>query len=277
MDKVNDKQLPLTSYIQALPVLTHYTRIVLTSYDKTSSETRDTIIMNFMARSITSLRGILQLWQTQDFHDCWVLYRAILDRLFHLETLSKDDSFEAFDNWCFKNAYEYKIRCLNDPVAVKKITEENIEYFTPSQEDKERYNELDQEKIIWKRPRARKVATKMQLDFFYHYGYNFASKFVHPTSKEGLEDRSRLTGTPLDKSYDDQITVIGNSFLVMHAILLQGLIFSQLLWASPVMQFLEEFAEFLSEGSNKYLRTMSVLFQMERRGLALCKKRPKQD
>ena len=277
MDKVNDKHIPLSSYIQAVSVLTDCVRIVLTSYDKTSNKIRDTIIMNFMARSITSLRGILHLWQTQDFHDCWILYRSILDRLFHLETLGRDDSFEAFDNWCFKNTYKYKIRCLNDPTLIGKINEENVEYFTPSQEDEKRYRELDHEKTIWKRPRAGKVAAKMQLDLLYHYGYDFASHYVHPTSKEGHEDLSRLTNKPMDKSYDDQITVIHNSFIVTYTILRQGIFFSQLLWASPVMKFLDDFSEFISGESDNYLRTMSVIFQMERRDLALCKKQLKKD
>ncbi|MFC2036314.1 DUF5677 domain-containing protein, partial [Chloroflexota bacterium] len=198
MNKLNDKHISLSSYVQAVSVLTDYARIVLTSYDKTSNETRDIIIMNFMARSITSLRGILSLWQTQDYHDCWVLYRSILDRLFHLETLGRDDSFEAFDDWCFKNAYEYKIRCLSDSTIAEKIDETNREYFTPSKEDEKRFSELNKENITWKRPKASDVASKMGLDILYNYGYDFASGFVHPTSKEGKEDYSRLTKQPLD-------------------------------------------------------------------------------
>jgi hypothetical protein len=85
-----------SEYFQAVAVLTEFTRIILNSYAQCSDEIRDTIIRNFIARSITALNGVIQLWQAQDYHDCWVLNRAIFDRLFYLESLGSESSFELF-------------------------------------------------------------------------------------------------------------------------------------------------------------------------------------
>ena len=99
-----NQRLSINSYTYAVSMLTEFTKIILTSYAKCSNEKRDIIIRNFVARSITSLNGMIQLWQVEDYHDCWLLYRAILDRLFYLESLGRNNTFEDFDNWCFSFA-----------------------------------------------------------------------------------------------------------------------------------------------------------------------------
>jgi hypothetical protein len=69
-----------SEYMQAVSTLTEFAKAILIAYVQCSSETRDSIIRNFIARSISALNGIIQLWRVQDYHDCWLLYRAILDR-----------------------------------------------------------------------------------------------------------------------------------------------------------------------------------------------------
>lgn len=140
----------------------------------------------------------------------------------------------------------------------------------PSKEDQKRFSNLSTEIISWKRPKAIEVAAKMKLEFLYYYGYDFPSSYVHPTANEGKEDFSRLTNTPLDKSYDDQITVIHNSCMVTDIIISQGLLFSRLQWRSPILKFVDDFLLFLVEGSNNYAITMNKIVQLVNKNVKLC-------
>jgi len=76
--------LSINEYSKAISALAQFTKSVLIEYAQCSDEIRDRIIRNFIARSISAMNGIIQLWRSQDYHDCWLLYRAILDRLFYL-------------------------------------------------------------------------------------------------------------------------------------------------------------------------------------------------
>ena len=84
-------------YSRAISALVQFIKIILTEYAECSDETRDKIIRNFIARSISAMSGIIHLWRAQDYHDCWLLYRSILDRLFYLESLGRENKFEIFD------------------------------------------------------------------------------------------------------------------------------------------------------------------------------------
>ena len=50
---------------------------------------KDIILRNFIAKSSMSLKGILALWNLNNFQDCWVLYRVIVDRYLHLSSIAK--------------------------------------------------------------------------------------------------------------------------------------------------------------------------------------------
>lgn len=269
MTITNDNQyLSVSAYMKAVSVLTEFTKIILYSYAMYSNETRDSVIRNFIARSITSLNGLLQLWQARDYHDCWLLYRAILDRFFHLESLGRENTFELFEKCCFKKRYRYKLRCLSDPELRGKI---DASLFSPSQEDQERYNSIKNETLTWKRPKAKEIASDLNLGFLYSYGYDFASTYVHPSAVEGQEDFSRLTGIDTGKSFDDQITVIHNSCLVTNMIIHDGLLFSQLKWRSPILRFINDFFSFIHKGSDKYPSTLRQIFQMANENVQLCR------
>jgi hypothetical protein len=77
--------------------------------------TRDLIVRNFIARADTMVRGILRLWEIKDYGDCWIIHRALLDRLFHLRALNDNDQFDLFDDWSFKMQYEAANRLRSDP------------------------------------------------------------------------------------------------------------------------------------------------------------------
>ena len=262
------KQLTFNQYTQSAQVLTEYTSVVLKNYADISNENRDRIIRNLIARSITALRGIINLWSIQDYNDCWVLYRVLLDRLFYLETLGTEESFGKFSDWCFINSFEYKMKCLNDPEFAEKIEPEK---FVLSEEDKKRYESLKTTDVNWKKPSAFKVAKKMKLDFLYNYGYRFASGHVHPTANEGMEDVARLTGQTIDQTYDDQITVIHNSSLIMNIILRQGINFSNLEWRSAILTFLDQHAAFITGLPNKYINSINVIRKLVSENTDFCR------
>ena len=260
--------LSINEYSKAISAQAQFTKSVLIEYAQCSDEIRDRIIRNFIARSISAMNGIIQLWRSQDYHDCWLLYRAILDRLFYLESLGRENQFELFDNWCFIKRYRYKRRCLKDAKLIGKL---DSSHFIISDQDRKRYKEIRKEQTIWAPPKAYEVASSMKLDILYYYGYDFASMYVHPSAVEGEEDYSRLTGKPIKESFDDQITVIHNSSIVTNLIISRGLFFSQLLWRSGVLKFIDDINRFISDGSDEYLLTLLQIKKTVDDNLTLCR------
>ncbi len=265
----NDQHRTIEEYARAIHDIAEYAKVILPSYAKCSNAPRDIIIRNFLARSVTSLNGLVQLWRVQDYHDCWLLYRGILDRLFHLESLGREDSFEVFEKWCFLNRHRYKLKCLADPTLAGKI---NPSYFTPSDKDTQRFESIGHERVAWKRPRAKEVASEMGLDFLYSYGYDFASMYVHPSAIEGEEDYSRLLGIQPEESYDDQITAVHNACLVMIIMVRVALILSKLAWRSVVMQFVDHFSGFIAGGQSEHSVDLEKLREMTDMDLTLCQR-----
>ena len=79
---------------------------------------RDQIVRNFIARADTIVRGIVRLWEMDDRADCWILHRALLDRLFHLYDLNQKNQFDVFDDWSLQRRgflYERRRPNVRDP------------------------------------------------------------------------------------------------------------------------------------------------------------------
>jgi hypothetical protein len=76
--------------------------------------TRNTIIRNFIARALVMLSGMFQLWEIENYQDCWVLHRCRLDRLFHLNDLIVNDEFELFESWSFEQQYNTRNTIRSD-------------------------------------------------------------------------------------------------------------------------------------------------------------------
>jgi hypothetical protein len=92
----------------------------------------------------------------------------------------------------------------------------------------------------------------MNLDFLYKYGYDYASTLVHPMANDGVEDFLRLTELQGNSIYFDQRPVVSNSCLAVTLLIGEGLGASGLEWISPVIDFLYDFRDFLSDGSENY-------------------------
>src|SRR5688500_12319598 len=116
MNPSEDGAEQLNDVIAAVTVFTR--RVLITLADE-ASETRDIIIRNFTARSITSLLSIHSLALRGRTGDCWTLFRTMTDRLFHLHWLGLRNEFEIFEKWSFIQQFEKQNRVLSDPTVGK--------------------------------------------------------------------------------------------------------------------------------------------------------------
>lgn len=192
MFKPSDQHLSIEQYGEAAEALHVLSGILLFEFahHNETEAIRDQIVRNFIARADTMVRGIFRLWESEDYGDCWILHRGLLDRLFHLHDLNQKDQFDLFDDWSFKMLYEAANRLRGDPAAkgnLKGIAED----LTP--ERKARYQRLVKNPPVWYRPKAEDAAKDMGLTFLYRYGYDYASRHVHPMANDGQEDFYNIT------------------------------------------------------------------------------------
>ena len=241
-----EKQLTSEQYKEAADSLHVLAGMLLFDFARHGQGVRDLIAQNFIARADALVGGIFRLWEIQDYGDCWILHRALLDRLFHLHVLNKENQFDVFDDWSFKMQYEAANRVRSDP-AMKDRLAEAVEKATPEQ--KARYQRLVKDPPKWRRPRPEDVAKDMDLSFLYTYGYDFASAHVHPMANDGQQDFFRITRLEPAPAFPDWRVVLNNSVLVATMTLQEALNASTLSWRRVVYDSVSGIREFLGSGS----------------------------
>jgi hypothetical protein len=262
---------PIEAYEEAVDIIGVFSTMVLFGLAAPEAKTKDKIIRNFIARSVVSLKSILALWKIDAFADCWVLHRCIVDRLFHLKSLANDKAFDIFDDWSFKQQYDYMNKIRSDP-EFKGMVDPG--FFKDADRQKARYAEICKRKVDWKRPRAETVAKDADWDFFYKYAYDHASSHVHPMANDGELEFLRLTKLAEPRNSGEPRLVINNSCLAMAVLLNEGLNISSFSWRRIVFNFISDYTAFLRTGSKKYLRTF---YKIGSQGpnFELCKKTEK--
>jgi len=210
--------------------------MILFSFAKHELSQKDLILRNFVARTDMILKGVLALWNAGDIQDCWILYRCLLDRLFHLHHISENDEFEIFDDWSFYQQYNANNRIASD-MEFRDKTEK--EFLRPSEAQRERYKKLSSSPPQWNRPYPENVAKDMGLSFLYKYGYDYGSTHVHPMANDGLEDFYTITKLEPKPAFPDSSTVFNNSLLVASMITQEILNSSSFKWRGVVYSFLE--------------------------------------
>ena len=263
---------PIEAYEEAIKILGVFSTMVLFGFAGQPPETRDKIIRNFIARSIVTLRGILELWKIDAYADCWVLHRCIVDRLFHLKSLAKDKAFEVFDDWCFKRQFEYMNKVKSDREFGNRV---GPAFFKDMERHKARYATLSKRKIDWGRPDAETVAKYAGLDFLYKYGYDHASTYVHPMANDGEQEFHRLTKLAEPRECGDNRLVINNSCLAVLMLIQEGLNISNFKWRRVVFDFLGDYLAFLQNGSRDYVVSFCKIGLLGPNA-ELCKKTDKQ-
>jgi hypothetical protein len=261
-----DNQLSVDIFEEALQAFHVAAGIVLFEFARHCEGYRDIIIRNFIARADITARGVFQLWALEGYHDCWVLHRCLLDRLFHLHYLHATDTFDEFEEWSFLQQCKTVNRVWSDP-EVKGARE--LDLFTLNNEQRKRFGDLSQKPPQWRRPKAEDVAKDMGMRFLYVYGYDFASTHVHPMANDGEQDFHTITGMEPRPDFPDQRTVLSNTLLVATLLVQEGLNASTLLWRQLVYGVFEDLRRFLDSGATNYRERLLTMTNAVQEGTVL--------
>jgi hypothetical protein len=255
------------AYQEALQAFHVAAGTVLFEFARDGEGYRNVIIRNFIARADMTARAIFQLWTMEDYQDCWVLHRCLLDRLFHLRYLNDSDGFDTFEAWSFLEQYKAMNRVRSDP-EVQGAREHDLFNFTDEQ--KKRAGHLLDNPPQWRRPKPEVVAKDMDMRFLYVYGYDFASTHVHPMANDGDQDFHTITGLEPRPDYPDQRTVLANTLLVATLLVQEGLNASTLLWRQLVYGVFEDLRRFLDSGSTDYRQRLLTMVSAVQQGTVMC-------
>jgi len=262
------KYLNYEEYNKIFEITEGITGFILFEFANHVGIIKNTIIRNFIARSISSLKGVFKLWEVKDYQDCWAINRCMLDRLFHLHYLSKTGSYETFEKWSFIKQYEALNKINSDKEFKEKLGDDYIQNI---KDNRLKYNKYKSENIKWFRPDPETMAKDMGLVFLYEYGYNYASTHVHPMANDGEEDFYNFTGLKPIPNFPDQIVVIHNSILVMSLILQEGLNTSNLLWRNIMYDSIDSIRSSLNGLHDELIVNFSKVGKMFYDKIPLCK------
>lgn len=262
-----DDYLPVEAYKEALGAFHAIAGALLFEFAREKRGDRDTIIRNFIARTDMIARAVFRLWELQDYQDCWVLHRCLLDRLFHLWHLQQNDQFEMFEAWSFLEQYNALNRVRSDP-EFNGARESKL--FGLTLEQKERAGALAKNPPVWQRPKAEEVAKSLDMRFLYRFAYDFASTHVHPMANDGHQDFYTITKLEPAPDFPDQRSVLSNTLLVATMVVQQGLNASTLSWRALVYDFLDDLRRFLGTGPDDYKISFLKLGAMIEQGMRLC-------
>ncbi len=259
--------LPVARYQEVLDVFHAMTGTLLLEFARESRVARDTIIRNFIARADTMTRAVFRLWELEDYQDCWILHRCLLERLFHLWHLERNNQFELFEAWSFLEQYNAINRVRSDSEFSGAL---ESKLFDLTAEQRERARALAIAPPIWQRPKAEEVARSLNMLFLYRFGYDFASTHVHPMANDGQQDFYAITRLAQAQDFPDQRSVLSNTLLVATMIVQQGLNASTLSWRALVYDFIDDLRRFLDTGIETYKISFIKLGAMVNQGIRLC-------
>lgn len=253
------KYLKYDEYKLAADSLYAVSGMILFSFAKHDCDIKNTIIRNFVARASMMLKAIFKLWEISDYQDTWVIYRTLLDRLFHLHHLGEKNEFIEFDNWSFYKQHNSQNKVRSD----KDFEHEAVGWvYNLTEEQKLRMKTLIQNPPKWRRPKIEAVAKSMGLEFLYKYGYDFASRHVHPMSDDGQQDIFTITKLEPAPKFPDWSSVLSNSILINSLLLYEALNYSSFRWRSLLWDYIKHIESFLHEGNEEYQKTYLKLASM---------------
>lgn len=259
--------LPVEQYQEAAETLHAIDAVLLFEFAREKRGIRDTIIGNFIARTDMMARAIFRLWELQDYQDCWILLRCLLDRFFHLWHLQQNDQFELFEAWSRLEQYKAINRVRSDPEF---ISARESKLFALTAEQKERAGALAKEALSWQRPKPEEVAKSLDMRFLYRFGYDFASMHVHPMANDGEQDFYTTTKLEPTPDFPDQRAILSNTLLVASIVVQHGLNASTLARRTVVFDFLDDLKRFLETGADDYKVSFLKLRAMIGQDMPLC-------
>lgn len=197
---------------------------------------------------MTCTQSIYAVWRAGSEQDAWILHRSLLDRLLHLHHLDETDGFSNFEEHSFLSIYEARHQLLSDPDMSGKAPSSLKEL---QMKDKPRYDAISGKRPRWRRPKAEDIAKAMDLGFLYRYGYDYASRHVHPMAGDGEDDFVTLTSPPHATTVSDA-TVVRNSLLVQSMIVQEAFNVSKMRWRRIAYDFLDQIRRFLGSGDPQF-------------------------
>ena len=215
--------------------------------------TKDLILRNSIAKSISQLQSINLLNSAGQLLDCFILYRSMVDRLGHLYYLEKTNSYSNFDDWSFVRQFDSNNNSLSDLNFKDKI-DKNL--FVPKKEDKDRYKSLQKSGTSWKRPNIKEEFKEKGYYFLYNFGYDHASSHVHPMANDGMIEFYRMLKNPpsvITDHFNYQTKIIlANSSLVSSMTVNECLNFSSYRWIRIAFDFINSFRNAINDKPNEF-------------------------
>ena len=221
-----------------------YTFIALLSSEllKESLSKPQKLHVNFMAKSVTLLKGIHTLWHSECFDECYVLQRCLSDRLFHLKDLVDKECYQEFEDFSFYKTYQsrQKLRSNSDFPEYRKLV--NI-----SAADNRKFQEISKNKVTYKRPKAEEIAKKLlDMPFLYDLGYDLTSGAVHPMFNDGEKELNLMLDPEYHLRMPDHRDILHNSLLYAHVIINTAMGAIGYQWRKPVIEFTDDLQAFLA-------------------------------
>ena len=250
MPKIKEKEyLSIEEYFEAKVILHSFSIIILSQFALLDRIKRNNILSSFIARCDRMVHAIFQLCEGDDLHDSWIIHRCLIDRLFHIHDLGEKDEFELFEDWSFFEQYK-ALNKVNSDQSIKDF--KSVDDIKLTDHQKKRGKKLEKNPPKWRRPHAEQVAKDLNMQFFYKYGYDYASRYVHPMANEGEIDFNLLLEFSSNKREREKKIILSNTLLVYIVILQESLRISDYLWVSMVNNFLTNTLLFLDNGSNDF-------------------------
>ena len=244
-----------TEYRKMFDALRAFTTILLFEIEEkaTASPSAQTIrlrtIRNFLARAEVTLESIRNLYDSRAYGDCWTLFRTLLDRVFHLHTIADRNEFAAFEEWSFVRQYEINNNISSDT----SLTPEQRSAATkPTEEQKKRYKELKARGVAWREPKPEDAAKSLGMIMLYKFGYDHASRFLHPLATDGRVEFEYLTQLGNKGDRGDQRIILHNAALTFTMLLNVALNATQLEWRNLIFDCADAFRKALTDDGVAY-------------------------
>lgn len=238
------------NYTEIIHKLEIVSKVILIQLADKVETNKDKYLRNAIARSISLLKAINQLYSTKEYNSGWILYRSLIDRLVYVFYFSDDVNFTSFDNWSFIKTFEYR----NNVKSYNKYQVRKPKLgLDHNKSEVDKYYELKKRKIKWSKPDPETVLKQKGFDFLYNFGYDFASVHSHPIVTDGEFEFYSLTGIePNPYKIIDQNNLIKNSILI-HSIIQQE-VYNQLTYRfiGVLHSLIEETRKIINREPNEF-------------------------
>jgi len=250
---------PVLKYIDAWKVFDHIISGLLLEWHE-ETDLRMIITRNFFSKSAMLVRSIFTLWDIKAFQECHILYRCLVERLFYLNKLFSENSFETYEEWSFMKQYDFFARVRAD--GRYKAQTDKLAPITETA--KLRRAELRKKNVQWKEPKAKDIANSLGRDYLYLYGYDYSSMHIHPMANDGLQDYETVTTLRSGENFPSHETVLRNSLLVFWLLISDTLKHLNAIVSPTLNHFLVSYFENLEKDSQEYWIFYYQLIEMHK-------------